>query len=118
MGMTFAEKVLAAKAGLSGVQPGRIVTIEPDVVLSHDNTAAIYDIFKRMGAKWVNNPDQLSLFADHAAPAPTTHTSHSIRDSSGNCRASISTLGAPDCHRLRLCQNHLPSRRRDLSLPR
>jgi 3-isopropylmalate/(R)-2-methylmalate dehydratase large subunit len=79
MGMTFAEKVLAAKAGLSGVQPGQIVTIEPDVVLSHDNTAAIYGIFKRMGAERVNNPDQLALFADHAAPAPTTEHAENHR---------------------------------------
>jgi 3-isopropylmalate/(R)-2-methylmalate dehydratase large subunit len=70
--MTFAEKVLAVKAGLSEVKPGQIVTVKPDVVLSHDNTAAIRDIFKRMGAHRVNNPDQLALFADHAAPAPST----------------------------------------------
>lgn len=79
MGMTFAEKVLAAKAGLSGVEPGQIVTIKPDVVLSHDNTAAIRNIFKRMGAERVKHPDQLAFFADHAAPAPTTQHAENHR---------------------------------------
>jgi 3-isopropylmalate/(R)-2-methylmalate dehydratase large subunit len=72
MGLTFAEKALANKAGLPAVEPGQIVTITPDVVLSHDNTAAICNIFTRMGAECVKRPDQLALFADHAVPAPTT----------------------------------------------
>jgi 3-isopropylmalate/(R)-2-methylmalate dehydratase large subunit len=50
MSMTFAEKILSAKAGLPTVSPGQILTIEPDVALSHDNTAAICRIFKHMGA--------------------------------------------------------------------
>lgn len=41
MGMTFAEKVLARKAGLSRVVPGQIVTVKPDHLLMHDNTSAI-----------------------------------------------------------------------------
>jgi 3-isopropylmalate/(R)-2-methylmalate dehydratase large subunit len=41
MGKTFAEKVLAEKAGLSEVVPGQIVTVRPDHLLTHDNTSAI-----------------------------------------------------------------------------
>ena len=79
MGMTFAEKVLARKAGLPVVEPGQIVTITPDVVLSHDNTAAICNIFARMGAERVKRSDQLALFTDHAAPAPTTQHAENHR---------------------------------------
>ncbi|MEW5765672.1 MAG: 3-isopropylmalate dehydratase large subunit [Acidobacteriota bacterium] len=41
MGKTFAEKVLARKAGLDSVVPGQIVTVKPDHLLMHDNTSAI-----------------------------------------------------------------------------
>jgi 3-isopropylmalate/(R)-2-methylmalate dehydratase large subunit len=41
MGQTFAEKVLAGKAGLESVVPGQIVTVKPDHLLMHDNTSAI-----------------------------------------------------------------------------
>jgi homoaconitate hydratase family protein len=41
MGKTFAEKVLAHAAGLREVVPGQIVTVRPDHLLTHDNTAAI-----------------------------------------------------------------------------
>lgn len=41
MGNTFAEKILARKAGRDAVRPGEIVTVRPDRLLSHDNTAAI-----------------------------------------------------------------------------
>jgi 3-isopropylmalate/(R)-2-methylmalate dehydratase large subunit len=72
MGMTFAEKILAKKAGLSSIQAGEIVEVTPDVALSHDNTAPIFGIFQKMGGKQVINPDMHAIFLDHAAPAPTT----------------------------------------------
>lgn len=72
MGQTFAEKFLAKKSGMKRTQPGEIVEVTPDVALSHDNTAAIYGIFKRMGGDKVFNPEVHAIFLDHAAPAPTT----------------------------------------------
>jgi 3-isopropylmalate/(R)-2-methylmalate dehydratase large subunit len=72
MGQTFAEKVLARKAGRDHVAPGEILEITPDVALSHDNTAAIIGIFLKMGGKRVYAPGMHAIFLDHAAPAPTT----------------------------------------------
>jgi 3-isopropylmalate/(R)-2-methylmalate dehydratase large subunit len=72
MPLTFAEKLLAQKAGLKKTEPGQIVEITPDVALSHDNTAPIFEIFQRMGGDRVFNPDMHAVFLDHAAPAPTT----------------------------------------------
>jgi 3-isopropylmalate/(R)-2-methylmalate dehydratase large subunit len=72
MAQTFAEKILAKKAGLDSTVPGQIVEITPDVALSHDNTAPIFGIFQRMGGDRVFNPDMHAVFLDHAAPAPTT----------------------------------------------
>jgi len=72
MGQTFAEKVLAKKAGLDSVIPGQIVEVMPDVALSHDNAAPIYKTFKKMGGQRVWDPDRIVIILDHATPAPTT----------------------------------------------
>lgn len=72
MGQTFAEKILAGKAGLERAVPGQIVEITPDVALSHDNTAAIIGIFEQMGGARVFDPDRHAIVLDHATPAPTT----------------------------------------------
>ncbi|NIM92616.1 MAG: homoaconitate hydratase family protein [Anaerolineales bacterium] len=72
MGKTFAEKVLAKKAGIETVVAGQIVEITPDVALSHDNSAAILGIFDKMGGKRVFDPEMHAIFLDHAAPPPTT----------------------------------------------
>ena len=72
MAQTFAEKILAKKAGLDHTVPDQIVEITPDVALSHDNTAPIYGIFQRMGGERVFDPGMHAIFIDHAAPAPTT----------------------------------------------
>ena len=72
MPQTFAEKILAQKAGLKETVPGQIVEITPDVVLSHDNTAPILGLFQRMGGVKVYDPDMHAVILDHATPAPTT----------------------------------------------
>jgi len=41
MNMTFAEKILARYGGEKHVQPGQIVTVQPDHLLMHDNAAPI-----------------------------------------------------------------------------
>ena len=65
---TFAEKIFSLRAGRD-VVPGEIITIEPDYVLTHDNTAAIYKTFTNMGAKKVLHPDRLVIILDHVVPA-------------------------------------------------
>ena len=71
MGSTFAEKALARAAGLPNVQAGQVVDARPDLVLSHDNTAAIAKIFRSIGVERVAYPDRLAVVLDHAVPAPT-----------------------------------------------
>jgi len=68
MGKTFAEKILSEKAGRP-VNAGEIVTVTPDVALSHDNTAAISDIFRRIGVEKVFDPSMLVVALDHCVPA-------------------------------------------------
>lgn len=72
MKMTFAEKLLARKAGRAAAAPGEIVEIRPDVALTHDNTAAIYQTFRKIGLDRVFDPEMHAVTLDHAAPAPST----------------------------------------------
>ncbi len=69
MGKTFAEKVLARKAGLPEVAPGQIVEAEPDLGMSHDNTAAILKIFGKLGLERIRNPERFVVILDHVVPA-------------------------------------------------
>ncbi len=69
MGHTFAEKVLAKKAGLDAVQPGEIVTVQPDRLLTHDNTADIANKFRKIGVDRVADPTMNVIVLDHVAPA-------------------------------------------------
>jgi 3-isopropylmalate/(R)-2-methylmalate dehydratase large subunit len=69
MGLTFAEKVLAGKAGLDHVVPGQIVTVRPDRLLTHDNTAAIARKFASIGVRRLADPSRSVIVLDHVVPA-------------------------------------------------
>ncbi|MEA3374627.1 MAG: 3-isopropylmalate dehydratase large subunit [Chloroflexota bacterium] len=69
MGHTFVEKVLARKAGLESVVPGQIVTVRPDKLLTHDNTAAISEKFRAIGVEQVADPSMNVIVLDHVVPA-------------------------------------------------
>ncbi len=71
MGATFVQKSLARAAGLAAVEIGQIVDVQPDIILSHDNTAAIARLFAKLDRSQVRNPDRLAITLDHAVPAPT-----------------------------------------------
>jgi homoaconitase/3-isopropylmalate dehydratase large subunit len=45
MGQTLTEKILSLKAGRK-VMANEVVTVSPDFVLSHDNSAAIIQEFR------------------------------------------------------------------------
>ena len=68
MGMTIAEKILAAKSGRSEVVPGDVVTVDVDTVILFDNNF--------MPNNWreilkVADPDKIIVTFDHRVPAPT-----------------------------------------------
>jgi 3-isopropylmalate/(R)-2-methylmalate dehydratase large subunit len=68
MGKTFAEKILSDRVGRP-VSAGEIVTIEPDFVMSHDNSAAISKTFKSIGVDRVKRPEGIVIVLDHCVPA-------------------------------------------------
>ncbi len=72
MGETFAMKVLSRAAGKK-VREGEIIFVEPDYVLTHDNSAAIIDKFESTvpGGR-VKYPDRIAIVLDHVIPAATS----------------------------------------------
>ena len=70
-GRTFAQKALARASGLDTVAVGEIVDARPDIVLSHDNTAPIAEIWRQFGQPRVAIPERMAVTLDHAVPAPT-----------------------------------------------
>lgn len=71
MGMTIAEKILAAKSGKSAVSPGEIVDAYPDLVMSHTATWRSASVMQRVGATKLYDPDRLAIVLDHISPAKT-----------------------------------------------
>lgn len=69
MGKTFSEKILGVKSGHNNVSAGDIVTVKPDYVLSHDNSAAISKTFRSIGIEKVVCPEKLVIILDHCVPA-------------------------------------------------
>ena len=68
---TFAQKALARASGQKTVAVGEIVDARPDIVLSHDNTAPIAEIWRQFGQERVAIPERMAITLDHAVPAPT-----------------------------------------------
>jgi homoaconitate hydratase family protein len=68
VGQTLTEKVLGRKAGRD-VQAGDVVTVSPDYVLSHDNSAAIIQEFRKLGVGKVKAPGKIVIVLDHIVPA-------------------------------------------------
>ena len=58
---------LPIAAGLAETVAGQVVDARPDLVLSHDNTAAIARIFRTIGLERVAIPDRMAITLDDAA---------------------------------------------------
>ncbi|MBN1482293.1 3-isopropylmalate dehydratase large subunit [candidate division KSB1 bacterium] len=70
MGQTFAQKVIARHAGRVTVLAGEIVFLKPDLLLSHDNTAAIIGkISNELAQYGVFDPNRHIIVLDHVVPA-------------------------------------------------
>jgi 3-isopropylmalate/(R)-2-methylmalate dehydratase large subunit len=96
-GKTFAEKILGAPAG-------SIVFRKPDLVLSHDNTASIEKIFRKMKGLRLCDPDRLVVTLDHNAPPTNAKLANDYKqirlfaEASGISR--FHDVGEGICHQL------------------
>jgi len=71
MASTIAEKILARASGKKDVESGEIVDANVDLAMSHDNTALVAKIFKKIGVKKVWDPKKITIVLDHRSPANT-----------------------------------------------
>lgn len=80
MGMTIAEKIIAAAAGVSEVKPGEIHTVELDYLMSNDGTTHLtIDMFyNQLKNPRIADTKKLVFIVDHNMPAdnPKTAASH------------------------------------------
>lgn len=68
MGQTLSEKILSRKAGRQ-VWAGEMVSVSPDYILSHDNSAAIIQEFREIGREKLACPEKVVIILDHVVPA-------------------------------------------------
>lgn len=80
MGMTIAEKIIAASAGVESVKPGDIHTVNLDRLMSNDGTTHLtIDMYhNRLDNPRIKDAGKLVFIIDHNIPAdsPKTAASH------------------------------------------
>jgi len=65
MPMTFAEKVLAQKAGVGSVVPGETVTVRPDRLLMHDDVSVVFgSVAEALQGRGVAEPEMPVIVLD------------------------------------------------------
>jgi len=75
MNATFAQKLLAKKTGKAYLEPGEIVTVTPDHLLTHDNTAAIISkIEPELTSYGIIDPGFPVIVLDHVVPPANEKT--------------------------------------------
>lgn len=110
MGMTIAEKIIAAAAGVPSVKPGDIHTVEVDRLMSNDGTTHLtIDMYNQK----LNNPhiadvDKLVWIVDHNVPAdsPKTAASHKKMRDFAKEHGITFYEGKGVCHQI-MMENHV-----------
>jgi len=91
MGETFIQKLFAHRVGRP-VREGEIVFVEPDYVLTHDNTAAIMKKLKAIGENVrVKYPERLVIVLDHVVPPANEKTATNHKE----IREFVAAQGIP-----------------------
>lgn len=82
LGMTMAQKLLAAHAGLDRVEPGQIVNAQVDLVMANELSAslAIHEFRKIKGATRVFDPHKVVIVEDHLVPSMDVQWARIARD--------------------------------------
>ncbi|WP_104992134.1 3-isopropylmalate dehydratase large subunit [Deinococcus sp. NW-56] len=70
MGMTMAQKILAAHSGHAAVVPGQLIECATDLVLCHEiTTPAALRMLEERGMNRVFDPEKIVAIPDHSVPA-------------------------------------------------
>lgn len=78
MGMTMAEKIIAAAAGVASVKPGDIHTVELDRLMSNDGTTHLtIDMYNKLKNPRIADVNKLVWIVDHNVPCDSAKTAAS-----------------------------------------
>jgi len=80
MGMTLAEKILAAHSGKQSVSPGDLINVKVDLVMANDITAPIaIEQFRKLGVADVFDKERVVFVPSHFAPARDIATAAQLK---------------------------------------
>ena len=108
MGMTIAEKIIAAAAGVDSVKPGDIYTVQLDHLMSNDGTTHLtVDMYNnKLKNPHIADTKKLVFIVDHNVPSDSPKTAASQKKTPA-APSDTATL-------LRLHPNHRPHLRRSV----
>ena len=111
MGMTIAQKIIAAAAGVGEAKVGDIHTVELDRLMSNDGTTHLtIDMFNKLKNKKIADVDKLVWIVDHNVPCDSVKTAAShkkMRDFAKEYGIKFYE-GAGVCHQV-MMGNHVTS---------
>ena len=109
MGMTMAEKIIAAAAGVKEVKAGDIETVTLDKLMSNDGTTHLtIDMYNNLKNPRIADPDKLVWIIDHNIPAdsPKTAASHKKMRDFAKAHGIRFYEGEGVCHQI-MVENHV-----------
>ncbi len=110
MGMTMAEKIIAAAAGVPSVRPGDIHTVEVDRLMSNDGTTHLtIDMYnQKLKNPHIADVNKLVWIVDHNVPAdsPKTAASHKKMRDFAKEHGITYYEGKGVCHQI-MMENHV-----------
>lgn len=111
MGMTIAEKIIAAAAGVESVKPGDIHTVELDRLMSNDGTTHLtIDMYNNLKNPHIEDVSKLVWIVDHNVPCDSVKTAASHKKMRDFAKEHGITFyeGAGVCHQV-MMENHVTS---------
>jgi 3-isopropylmalate/(R)-2-methylmalate dehydratase large subunit len=111
MGMTIAEKIIAAAAGVQTVKTGDIHTVELDRLMSNDGTTHLtIDMYHKLKKPHIADVEKLVWIVDHNVPCDSVKTAGSHKKMRDFAREHGITFyeGAGVCHQV-MIENHVTS---------
>lgn len=111
MGMTIAEKIIAAAAGVEEVKPGDIHTVELDRLMSNDGTTHLtIDMYHKLKHPRIADVNKLVWIVDHNVPCDSVKTAASHKKMRDFAKEHGITFyeGAGVCHQV-MMENYVTS---------
>ena len=109
MGMTIAEKIIAAAAGVDSVKPGDIHTVKLDRLMSNDGTTHLtIGMYEKLKNPHIADKDKLVWIVDHNIPSDSPKTAASQKKMRDFAKANDIKFyeGEGVCHQV-MMENHV-----------